>query len=230
MALPSIWLSLDSCSDCPASHDRYSLSFLILPLHIQIYPINLTSSSMLLSSMMARKRKSKRRSDSRLSRGADNPQYSKTLASDMEVSTSLPRENRSGHTGVSTDPPVIVDEAFEAWTLCWRINLLFYAPITKRLQCVSCSQETSYPVGSQRSLFWSRATRCTAGHGQSIGTEISADEIRPGVCSSCDQNYMLEVVKGSITCRKEGCRRVVRINRSVVSEKVESDGGPELRM
>ncbi|KAF1993728.1 hypothetical protein P154DRAFT_57690 [Amniculicola lignicola CBS 123094] len=113
-------------------------------------------------------------------------------------------------------------EDFEAWTICWRANLWFHQTISKPLRCVECDETFTYPQDSHHSRFWVRATRCSAGHRQATTAEAHG-ETDMGVCSTCDQSYVLEVVKGKKECRREGCRRVVSVNEAEIKRAIGSD-------
>lgn len=118
----------------------------------------------------------------------------------------------------------LVDEDFEGWKICWKLNLLFHAPIKKPQNCILCEEIEA--VGSQplRSTFWREATRCSAGHGQRRTKEAQADS-EPGICSECDQNFVFEIVKGKHACWVEGCRRTLRINPNAVRWKLHPTSG-----
>ncbi|PVH83268.1 hypothetical protein DL98DRAFT_616638 [Cadophora sp. DSE1049] len=118
------------------------------------------------------------------------------------------------------------EEDFAAWKTCWQVNLLFHKRVSsKPLKCIVCSSVNPDANGSMRSTFWVEATRCSAGHRQVTFSETQLPYTL-GVCAGCDQNYMLDVVKGKHGCRREGCRRAVRVHEAEVHAKLWSD--PEL--
>jgi hypothetical protein len=114
------------------------------------------------------------------------------------------------------------DDDFEAWKLCWHANLLFHKRVTNPQKCILCSEIYSYVKDTRRSAFWFEATRCSAGHRQATQTETQGTPSL-GVCATCDQRYMLDVVKGKHICRREGCRRIVRVHEAEVREKLVCD-------
>lgn len=123
---------------------------------------------------------------------------------------------------------------FEAWKTCWEVNLLFYKPARGPQTCVACRQTNDYGPGIRRSTFW-MATRCLAGHGQ--GTLDILDKRRPvppggssspGICAKCDQDFILEILKGKYGCKREGCRRLIRINEGMVRQALVDSGSPAL--
>ncbi|KAH7391544.1 hypothetical protein BKA64DRAFT_644835 [Cadophora sp. MPI-SDFR-AT-0126] len=112
---------------------------------------------------------------------------------------------------------------FPAWKTCWQVNLLFHKRVSsKPLKCIVCSKTNTEADGSLRSTFWVEATRCSAGHRQVTFSETQLPYAL-GICAICDQNYMLDVVKGKHGCRREGCRRAVRVREAEVHVKLESD-------
>ncbi|KAF2478155.1 uncharacterized protein BDR25DRAFT_365224 [Lindgomyces ingoldianus] len=113
-------------------------------------------------------------------------------------------------------------EDFQAWTICWKANIWFHRPISKPLKCVECDETFTYPQDSHHSNFWLEATRCSVGHRQATTAEMQG-ETCVGVCSTCDQNYVLDVVKGKKECRREGCRRMIRVNEATIKRMIGSD-------
>ncbi|KAM7207858.1 hypothetical protein V8F20_001900 [Naviculisporaceae sp. PSN 640] len=106
---------------------------------------------------------------------------------------------------------------FEAWKVCWEVNLAFYEPLIGSLTCLVCRKATDYGLGTHRSTLWT-ATRCGSGHGQGNlwvepGTSL-------GVCQKCDLDFLLNVLKGKYTCRREGCRRLIRVNEVAVRKRL----------
>ena len=116
------------------------------------------------------------------------------------------------------------EEDFEAWKTCWKANLWFYRASIEPLNCISCDNTQDFSSGSAHSTFWMEATRCSAGHRQVSPNETS-EEANLGVCSSCDQNYIFEIVTGKKSCRREGCRRTVRVNESEVRLRIGNADG-----
>jgi hypothetical protein len=108
------------------------------------------------------------------------------------------------------------------WQLCWHANLLFHKCVTKPQKCIVCSEIHNYADDTRRSTFWLDATRCSAGHRQATQIETRGTP-NLGVCATCDQMYMFDVVKGKHTCRREGCRRIVSVHELSLREKLESD-------
>jgi hypothetical protein len=114
-------------------------------------------------------------------------------------------------------------EDFSDWQLCWRVNLLFHKPVTKPLNCIACSKIFNYAVcDTQRSSFWVDGTRCSVGHRQTTQIESQANPSL-GICATCDQNYMLDLLKGKYFCRREGCRRTVRVHEAEVKKVLACD-------
>jgi hypothetical protein len=113
---------------------------------------------------------------------------------------------------------------FESWKICWKANLRFYKPISGKQACIVCNKEEDCPEGTRRSTFWSDGARCSAKHDQAEGH--SRRSSYSGVCSKCDQEFVLEMVKGKHLCQAVGCRRVVRLEDSDIQRWFSND--PEL--
>jgi hypothetical protein len=109
----------------------------------------------------------------------------------------------------------MTDEDFEAWKICWQVNIAFHIPIQQPQTCIVCSQVLEYGNGIRRSVFWLDGTRCSAGHGQAKREEVEG-AVGLGVCGTCDQTYTLDVVMGKIKCRRTPCRRTVRVHKAEV--------------
>jgi hypothetical protein len=121
------------------------------------------------------------------------------------------------------EDPEMDAEDFADWQLCWRVNSLFYKPVTKSLNCIPCSKIFNYEVcDTRRSSFWVDGTRCSVGHRQMTQIESQANPSL-GICATCDQMYMLDLLKGKYTCRREGCRRTVRVQEAEVKQMLASD-------
>lgn len=60
------------------------------------------------------------------------------------------------------------------------------------------------------------------GHRQTTQIESQADPSL-GICATCDQMYMLDLLKRKYTCRREGCRRTVRVYEAEVKQMLASD-------
>ncbi|KAH8890395.1 hypothetical protein GQ53DRAFT_842164 [Thozetella sp. PMI_491] len=116
----------------------------------------------------------------------------------------------------------------EDWKACYEISLIFQARPSPWQKCINCSKVNRYAGDVFRSTFWT-ATRCHAGHSQARPEETRGGTNTPqlGVCGSCDKDYVFNVVKGKLTCRRDNCRRVVRVNkaavRSVLSAPADQD-------
>jgi len=124
---------------------------------------------------------------------------------------------------IHEEDPEMDAEDFVDWQLCWRVNLFFYKPVTKSLNCIPCSKSFNYAVcDTQRSSFWLDGTRCSLGHRQTTQVESQANTSL-GICATCDQMYMLDLLKGRYTCRREGCRRTVRVHEAEVKQILASD-------
>ena len=111
---------------------------------------------------------------------------------------------------------------FADWQLCWQANLVFHKRITKPQKCILCSEVQNYVNDTRRSSFWLEATRCSAGHRQATQIETQGTPSL-GVCATCDQMYMFDIIKGKHTCRREGCRRTVRVHEAELRERLVSD-------
>lgn len=112
---------------------------------------------------------------------------------------------------------------FEAWKVCWEVNLAFYEPLEGGLTCLVCQKVNSYGQGTNRSEIW-MATRCGSGHGQGNipvhpGTTL-------GVCAKCDLYFLLNVLNGKYTCRREGCRRLIRVHETAVRKRLDKSQQP----
>ncbi|ORY11830.1 hypothetical protein BCR34DRAFT_564736 [Clohesyomyces aquaticus] len=116
------------------------------------------------------------------------------------------------------------DEDFSAWTTCWKANLYFYREAPGPLTCISCSSTQDASDGNMHSSFWMEATRCLAGHRQVSATETSEDT-NLGVCSTCENDFVFDIVTGKKVCRREGCRRLVRVNESEVKIRIGNADG-----
>jgi len=116
------------------------------------------------------------------------------------------------------------DEDFKAWEVCWKANILFHQLITEELKCIVCDQVGGEATASTawRSFFWIEAMTCSAGHRQATRAELEENP-RLGVCGTCDQRYLFDVIKGKHKCRREGCRRTTRIREPEVRERLASD-------
>src|SRR5579871_1810530 len=114
------------------------------------------------------------------------------------------------------------EDDFEGWKVCWMTNLNFYETISKPLKCIVCDETYSYPQNTRRSCFWFEGTRCSAGHSQAVRSETE-ETSSPGVCATCDLNFMFDVVKSRRICRREGCRRVVRVHQAQVMNRLAHD-------
>jgi len=122
----------------------------------------------------------------------------------------------------------IQDDDFDAWKTCWEVNLLFYRPASGPQTCVVCLQTNDYGPGVRRSTFW-MATRCLAGHGQGILDQGAPPGSSPGICAKCDQDFLLNLLKGKHGCKREGCRRLIRINEAMVRKAFHDSGSPLLK-
>lgn len=114
------------------------------------------------------------------------------------------------------------NDDFKDWQICWRANLWFHSLVKNPKKCIVCSEIASYAPGTRRSTFWLDATRCSAGHRQATSAETQATP-GLGVCATCDTMYMFDVIHGKRICRREGCRRAVRIHEAAINEKLASD-------
>lgn len=139
---------------------------------------------------------------------------------------SISSSNLSSRSAIITSiQPTMDENDFVGWKTCWQVNLLFHKRISsKPLKCIVCSATSPVVNGSMRSMFWVEATRCSAGHRQITPPETQLPYTL-GVCAGCDQNYMLDVVKGKHGCRREGCRRAVRVHEAEVQKKLWSNPG-----
>ncbi|KAM7218488.1 hypothetical protein V8F06_006092 [Rhypophila decipiens] len=106
---------------------------------------------------------------------------------------------------------------FEAWKVCWEVNLAFYEPLRGKLTCLVCKKVHDYGQGINRSTLW-MATRCGSGHGQ--GNIAVQPGTSLGICAKCDLDFLLNVLKGKYKCRREGCRRMIRVNEGVVFKRL----------
>ena len=111
---------------------------------------------------------------------------------------------------------------FVDWQVCWHANLLFHKRVIKSQKCILCSEVHNYANNTRRSSFWLDATRYSAGHRQATQIETQGTPSL-GVCATCDQMYMFDIVKGKHTCSREGCRRLIRVNEAELREKLISD-------
>jgi hypothetical protein len=113
------------------------------------------------------------------------------------------------------------DDDFADWQVCWRVNLFYHKRTIKPQKCIVCDETYTYAEDARRSAFWLDATRCSAGHRQALLSELKTTGL--GVCATCDQNYMFNLLKGEYICRREGCRRIVRVHEAEVKDRLASD-------
>lgn len=109
-------------------------------------------------------------------------------------------------------------DEFESWKICWEANLAFFELADGPQTCLVCSTTKTYPPGTYRSTVWT-AVRCWSGHGQADFDKCAPDA-SPGICPKCDQDFLLDVLRGKHHCRREGCRRLVRVNEGVFRKKL----------
>jgi hypothetical protein len=118
------------------------------------------------------------------------------------------------------------DSSDNEYQTSFPVYLAFYKPLPagkSRLHCIVCGSQPWYnPRTTERSTFWLDATRCTGGHRQALQAELQENGSLPGVCASCDQTFILDVINGRLTCRRENCDRVTKVSESEV-KKVMSD-------
>jgi len=107
---------------------------------------------------------------------------------------------------------------FLPWAICWEVNLAFYERADGPQTCLVCSKTNDYGPDIYRSTFWT-AIRCWSGHGQGNYDECDAGA-GPGICAKCDQDFLLSVLNAERKCRREGCRRLVRINEGLVRKRL----------
>ncbi len=105
------------------------------------------------------------------------------------------------------------------WKICGVINIIFSTPLDMPKHCIVCSKISGRSRSSFQSQFWCEGTRCSAGHRQDSQDEHEAENAH-GVCLSCDQAFMLGVVKGEERCRVEGCNRTLRVDTEVVKKRL----------
>jgi len=114
---------------------------------------------------------------------------------------------------------------FDDWTLCQHINERFYEKLLVPLQCILCSSVTQPDGERYLSTFWT-LTSCWGGHTQipSEQHDTTCAGIKPGVCDVCDLYFVLNVAKGQLLCRQEGCRRAIRVDYDIfIKTTVERD-------
>jgi len=135
--------------------------------------------------------------------------------------------------------------------LCQAVNRHFMKT-TRGLHhytCIFCRKiYGSRHHATMSSTFW-KTTRCLAGHGQSrpLTTTASASRsrqhrtltapgatnnsirtrIRDGVCHDCDQNLIYDILCGKLSCRREGCRRLVWFNEDMVADILAKSSLPQ---
>lgn len=114
------------------------------------------------------------------------------------------------------------DNDFSDWKLCWQVNLLFHEPVTNIQKCIVCSGVHDYTNYARRSTFWLDITRCTTGHRQATQVEVQGTPSL-GVCAICDQMYLFDIVNGKYKCRREGCRRIVRVHEGELRQRLAHD-------
>ncbi|KAK0733227.1 hypothetical protein B0T26DRAFT_745292 [Lasiosphaeria miniovina] len=109
---------------------------------------------------------------------------------------------------------------FEPWKICWEVNLAFYEVASGPQTCLVCWKTNDYGGGVYRSTLW-MSVRCWSGHGQG-NFDACEPGAAPGICARCDQDYLLDVLKGKHACRRKGCRRLVRVNEGMVRKRLAS--------
>ena len=117
---------------------------------------------------------------------------------------------------------VMDDTDFGTWTVFWKANLAFYRVVDKPQKCIVCDQAIQRADGLMRSTFWLDGARCSVGHRQAKKEELEA-ATGLGVCSTCDQIYMLDIAKGRIKCRREPCQRTVRVHHDEIMRVLRYD-------
>lgn len=86
------------------------------------------------------------------------------------------------------------------------------------LQCLVCEEVSP---ASQMSEFWKSGVSCPNGHPQEIEVDAaSQSRVKPGVCSSCEMQFVLEVLDGDMQCRAAGCRKYLKIDSEAITERV----------
>jgi len=112
------------------------------------------------------------------------------------------------------------DDDFCDWIACRRVNELFYEKAPGIGICVLCATRTNLIRQPYESTFWAM-TACWGGHSQE--SSVSHLEDRPCICNKCDIYFVLNIVKGSQACLKEGCRRAIRLSPTL-SQALASGG------
>lgn len=108
----------------------------------------------------------------------------------------------------------------EPRAICDEVNLRFRRSSKKKISCIVCS---SIDDGfAMRSNFWIQATYCSAGHRQATFVELGRYP-KLGLCEKCNYTYVFGVLNRKYTCRREGCRRIVRVDEAAVREKLSLD-------
>jgi hypothetical protein len=113
-------------------------------------------------------------------------------------------------------------EEFQAWKVCWKVNLPFYRILQEKLTCITCGRVEEPSGGTRRSFFWSEAIQCLAGHSL-VRMENTINTGSIGICSSCDQDFVFNVVKGKLGCKQDGCRRILRVDAQRVRARLKDD-------
>jgi len=127
----------------------------------------------------------------------------------------LRKKGRSSR-GRDVKPPEPTD-----WQVCWKVDLHFHSKFTGgNLFCLVCNKTTAYASGTYRSTFWQIA-RCWSGHCQQVdGVPVGA---QAGICAKCSQKYLLDILRGKFSCKREGCKRQLRYNKQLVAERLKDD-------
>jgi len=114
-------------------------------------------------------------------------------------------------------PPVAVKRQ-EEWIICSEISVALMREVSGRRKCIVCEEVILCGNGEFRSEFW-LFTRCLGGHCQRTPDEARSN-IGMMVCKKCDKDFVFKVVKGQRTCRRQNCRRAVRVSESRIKSKL----------
>ena len=110
-----------------------------------------------------------------------------------------------------------MDDDFEAWKLCWKVDLAFQVrrkqPSLTSYLCLGCGKDTQPWSQTFRSELVTSAIECSKGH---------KDWWHPTMdtCSKCHQDFVLRTSKREIICRAEGCRRYLIVDEEVIKERL----------
>ncbi|KAF2119767.1 hypothetical protein BDV96DRAFT_353029 [Lophiotrema nucula] len=114
-------------------------------------------------------------------------------------------------------------EDLRDWRICWKVNLWWCVKSPATFICVGCETKVNQNPDSLRSNFWSCGTQCLAGHLNANMPSPLDDPL--GICSKCEQDYILHVVQGKKQCKSTGCRRTIRINEQLVKCTLFTEAG-----